>query len=69
MNLVIDVGNTLVKIAVFDRGQIISIDSYNDINEDVVNDLLDKFPGVKACIVGSVRDLSINLKSILPEQY
>ena len=68
MNLVIDIGNTLIKIAVFDRGQIISIDSFNDIDEDVVNDLLNKFPGVKACIVGSVRDLSINLKSILPEK-
>ena len=68
MNLVIDVGNTLVKIAVFDRGQIISIDSYNDINEDVVNDLLNKFHDIKACIVGSVRDLSIDLKSTLPEK-
>ena len=68
MNLVIDVGNTLVKIAVFDRGQIISIDSYNDINENVVNDLLNKFHDIKACIVGSVRDLSIDLKSTLPEK-
>jgi len=65
MNLVIDVGNTLVKIAVFDRSKIISINSYDDITEDIVNDFLNKFPGVKACIIGSVRDLSIDLKNSL----
>ena len=68
MNLVIDVGNTLVKIAVFDRSQIISIKSYDDINEDIVNDFLNEFPGVKACIIGSVRDLSADFKSLFTEK-
>ena len=61
MNLVIDVGNTLVKMAVFDRDKIIQLRTYTNVDEKAVNNILDQYPDIKACILGSVRELPENL--------
>jgi len=58
MNLIIDVGNTLVKIAVFDQQQeIVQLSSYTDIDIATIKNTIKKFPGIKACMIGSVREL------------
>ncbi|RLD80061.1 MAG: pantothenate kinase [Bacteroidetes bacterium] len=57
MNLVIDVGNTLVKIAIFDRQKIIHHTSYSDIQLGEIDKMLELFPDIDACIIGSVRTL------------
>jgi type III pantothenate kinase len=62
MNLVIDVGNTLVKMAIFDQDKIIQIRSYASLDTAAINGTLKQFPAIKACIIGSVRDLPNNLR-------
>ncbi|EGV43367.2 type III pantothenate kinase [Bizionia argentinensis JUB59] len=55
MNLIVDVGNTLVKLAVFQGGDL--IDKENDVLENFnVNfeQLLKKYPKIQKCILSSV---------------
>jgi type III pantothenate kinase len=57
MNLAIDVGNTLVKTAVFDRDEIIWQRTYTEFDKVVFDEALRAFPALKACIIASVRDI------------
>ena len=66
MNLVIDVGNTLVKTAVFDQNNIVSFKSNDELSVDGINAILDQFPGIKSCIIGTVRKLPAGIKNWLP---
>ncbi len=61
MNLVIDVGNTLVKMAVFDRENIIHHNTFSDIQAETINKTLEQFPDITGCIIGSVRKLPLGL--------
>ena len=67
MNLVIDVGNTLAKTAIFERGKIIHHQSFENINAGIVNDIIQRFPEINACISGSVRELPDNIRDIFPD--
>ncbi len=62
MNLVIDVGNTLVKMAIFDQDKIIQIRTHASLDPAAINSTLKQFPATKACIIGSVRDLPDNIR-------
>ena len=68
MNLVIDIGNTLTKTAVFSEKEITSFSSFEKFSIDVLKDLLTKNSSVKNIILSSVinHDKSITefLKSI-----
>ena len=55
MNLVIDAGNTRVKTAVFSDGEIIHLFSRPGLDPSSVQDALNRFPGIRKCIIGSVR--------------
>jgi type III pantothenate kinase len=57
MNLVIDVGNTLVKMAVFNRLEIIHHSSHPDLDINTIQKLIADFPEIRKCIVGSVRTI------------
>ena len=61
MNLVIDVGNTLVKMAVFNGREIIHHSTYPNIDTTAINKLKNEFPGIKSCILGSVRNIPAEL--------
>lgn len=58
MNLVIDVGNTLVKMAVFNRDEIIHHGSHSDLDIEAILKLKSDFPEINKCIIGSVRTIS-----------
>jgi type III pantothenate kinase len=70
MNLVIDVGNTLAKVAVFKQQKIVHLATCPDLEVSTIRKLLGQFDGIKKCIVGSVRSLGekvINdLAAIIP---
>ena len=70
MNLVIDVGNTLVKLAVFKQEKIVHLATFPDLETNTVRRTLNQFKDIKRCIVGSVRSLNtevINeLATIIP---
>ncbi|MCL4112837.1 UNVERIFIED_CONTAM: hypothetical protein GTU68_005522 [Idotea baltica] len=55
MNLIIDVGNTLVKLAIFSRGTLIEKESVTmDVFLDHLIGLKKKYPSIKKAIVSSV---------------
>lgn len=56
MNLVIDIGNTRTKAAVFDDSEMIEDFSTESPPNDLVKMILDKFPGIQHAIVSSVHE-------------
>ena len=54
MNLVIDQGNTLVKLAVYSDGELISHFSEKELNLDILRKIFIEFPAVKRTILSSV---------------
>jgi len=56
MKLVIDIGNTLTKIAVFNKSDIIDFISADIISKRSIKQLLDKYPEINTGIIASVRE-------------
>ena len=54
MNLVVDIGNTLVKLAVFDRGRIVDTRSVEAVSPAMLDSLFEAWP-VRRAIVASTR--------------
>lgn len=54
MNLIVDIGNTLFKLAVFDRGRIVDQRSAERLHPALLGELLDAWP-VRQAIVASTR--------------
>jgi len=66
MNLIIDVGNSFVKFAVFDKNNIL-FDSVVDANEmaEHIKDLFKRFPRIEHAIVSNVGNMSENDFAVL----
>jgi len=58
-NLVIDIGNTLTKIAVFAQNDLLQAEQYQQANAEILLGLIGKF-GIKKAIISSVRRESEN---------
>lgn len=57
MNLAIDVGNTLAKLALFEGEEIRFVKSYETLDEQIADSIFKNFPGIRSVIIGSVREL------------
>jgi type III pantothenate kinase len=68
MNLTIDFGNTLVKAAVFEFGDLIHLESHSDLTLKKLQLLLKKFP-LSAAIVSSVVNNSDQVEMFLKKNY
>lgn len=68
MNLTIDFGNTLVKAAIFEMGDMVHFESHANFTLNKLKALLKKFP-VKAAIVSSVVNDSEAVESFLKKSY
>lgn len=67
MNLVIDIGNTLVKYAVFSGNEIIELKKIEIENEELIKNLLSEYK-IKSIIISSVRkerDWNFNIRTIV----
>ncbi len=69
MNLVIDIGNTLVKTAVFKQGKLYFLNNHDELNTRVINGLFAQFPEIRKGIIGSVRKLPENIKELFPKDF
>ncbi|MCF6169965.1 MAG: type III pantothenate kinase [Bacteroidales bacterium] len=65
MQLVIDIGNSFVKSAVFDGQQMIDLQRSPDFTVQTADQLLNKYKGIRRCILSSVREGSGELESYL----
>ena len=54
MNLVVDFGNTLVKLAVFDKGELVAQRCMERLHPSVLEELLSEWP-VRRAVVASTR--------------
>ncbi len=54
-NLIVDMGNTLVKIAIFEGGYLVEEYSFEVLTVGDVEDILSRFPVVKRAIISSTR--------------
>jgi len=64
MRLVIDIGNTFVKVAVFKDDTIIFHEKHQEINASIIFEIKNKFD-IKRAIISSVRDNKAEISAIL----
>jgi len=65
MKLVIDIGNTLAKIAVFNKSDIIDFKSIDMISYSSIKQMLDTYPDISTGIIASVREMDPDFISFL----
>jgi len=68
MNLVIDVGNSLLKVAVFDQQEMLFIERYKDLDLAVIQKVLKAYPKIKKCIIGAVKEIPENVSDAIKNQ-
>lgn len=66
MNLVVDIGNTLIKVAVFSQNKIIFNKNYDSLSASNTKSILEEFNIVNA-IISNVRDNNVKLENLLTE--
>jgi len=66
-NLVIDIGNTFTKIAVFDTDELLYTEHYKTVTIDILNNFLSNYPINKA-IISSVKKDSEEWQAVLNEK-
>ncbi len=69
MNLVIDIGNSRTKFALFNRGEIMISVPVDEFLPEHVTILKDEHPSLDKVIVSSVKDYSTELKTTLKEEF
>lgn len=67
MNLVIDIGNTLTKIAIFSNNQIIFNNNYDSLTLNDLENLLNKF-NIANSIIAEVKSFEVSLIELLQEK-
>lgn len=66
MNLVIDAGNTLIKVAVFEKEQLIFQEIVDENRLPLrLKEICDEFPKIKWAMVASVRNLELKTMAVL----
>ncbi len=68
MKLVIDSGNTLVKLAVFNGSQIVELLKTPDLSIQTIAQLLDKYKNINSAIFSSVRENTQELENFLDQK-
>lgn len=69
LNLVIDIGNSQTKIAVFDAGEIVQIACMESINITRLDDLKRNYPALNQVILSSVAEVDTELLKELKKDY
>ncbi len=69
MNLVIDIGNSQTKVAVFDSGEIVQIICMDELNSVRLENLKYVYPGIKRAILSSVADVDKELLETLKKEF
>jgi type III pantothenate kinase len=69
MNLVIDYGNTLRKIALYDHQTMVYFKALNDLDDRILADLLPDIEQISAAILSSVADYPHDLRDFLARSF
>ena len=69
MNLVVDIGNSQTKAAIFDEGRIIQTFFIKSLDSDQVRGLKEKYPEISQAILSSVTDVDRGLLETLKKEF
>lgn len=68
MNLAIDIGNTLAKLAVIDDGQVVDFQKTEQIDCAFIEKILEENPEVDAAIIVSTRERDADWEQMLEKR-
>jgi len=69
VDLIIDLGNTNKKLAVFNKGKLIRLKQYPFFNLEIIHDFIDKYPRINRCIIASVVSYPHSIKNFLDQRF
>jgi len=69
LNLVIDIGNSQTKVAVFDAGEIVQVVCMEELNIARLHDLKSMYPKLTNAILSSVADIGTELLNSLKKEF
>ena len=69
MNLVIDIGNSQTKVAIFDAGKIVEIICMESLNITRLGDLKRNYPALNQAILSSVAVVDVELLKVLKKDF
>ena len=69
MNLVVDIGNTRTKLAVFQSGLLLFNDSVSDLTLEILKTLSDEYPKLDRAILSTVKDYQPESRSFLQNNF
>lgn len=69
MELILDLGNTNQKIALFDEGNLVWIETYKRLSHAFIRKIAGQNKGIDSCILSSVVKIPAALKSYLEKQF
>jgi type III pantothenate kinase len=69
MDLIIDLGNTNKKMALFERGEMTGLFEFPELDTDRLLDFVEDHPGLDRCILSSVIDHPRSLTGFLQERF
>lgn len=69
MNLAIDIGNTLVKLAVFEKGQLAGLQILEEITLTALERFAESHRGIKSAILVTVKDFDPGIQDYLQNKF
>ncbi|MFW5755065.1 MAG: type III pantothenate kinase [Tangfeifania sp.] len=69
MNLVIDIGNSRIKLSVFNRGDVLFTIPLDEISPENIQMLKNEHPSLDQAILSTVKDISPELKNYLASNF
>lgn len=69
MNLVIDYGNTNIKLACFDKNKIIKLETYKNLSVNDLTNFTKNYPEIKSAIISSVVKYPEAIKKFLSKNF
>ncbi len=67
--LAIDIGNTSVKMAVFDDEQIILFDQSENPEKEKIENIINRFANIKSSVLSAVRDYPVEIDKLLSRYF
>lgn len=69
MKLIIDIGNTFVKVAVFEKKQLLDLSTFENFSIDELSNVTEKYPQINSAIISSVKSYDSSIMNYLREKY
>jgi type III pantothenate kinase len=69
MQLILDLGNTNQKIALFDAGNLLWVNAYKRVSVSIIRDIIKQNPAIRSCILSSVVKIPSALQGHLENQF